>query len=142
MAQKRISEEFLDGIYEAYTLLMTDQIFLRLLDENSTVTNVYQETPNKKYLPPIQLYGKLDGSREQGEEYVEGVNDLIQITIPTKSLLINGVDISPQNYETLQKGVMSYKGIDYEIKMVVPKTNIDDVFQFYTFHCEKPKVRR
>lgn len=142
MAQKRISEEFLDGIYEAYTLLMTDQIFLKLLDEDSTVTNVYQETSNKKYLPPIQLYGKLDAYREQGEEYVEGVNDLVQITIPTKGLLINGVDISPQNYETLQKGVISYKGIDYEIKRVVPRTNIDDVFQFYVFHCEKPKVRR
>ena len=49
---QRISEEFLDGIYEVYSTLMTDQIFLKLLDEENTDTNVYDETPKKVYLEP------------------------------------------------------------------------------------------
>ena len=58
LAQKRISEEFLDGIYEIFSLMMTDQIFLKLIDKGKTPTNVYGETKNKNYLEPIQLVGK------------------------------------------------------------------------------------
>lgn len=142
MAQKRLSEEFLDGIYEAFSIMMTDQIFLKLLDEESTTTNVYSETKNKIYLAPIQLIGKFSMSKAPGEEVVEGIQDYVTVTIPTKSLLLKGVDISPNNYSTLEKGAINYKGIDYSIIRVNPRTNIDDVFQFYDFYCEKPKTRR
>lgn len=142
MAQKRLSEEFLEGIYEVYSTLMTNQIFLKLLDEDSTDTNVYEETTQKKYLDPIQLVGKFSLSMEQGEQVVEGIQDYVTATIPTKSLLDNNVDITPENYETLKKGAISYKGVDYNIVQVRPTVNIDDVFQFYVFYCEKPKVRR
>lgn len=138
----RLSEEFLNGIYEVYSTLMTNQIFLKLLDEDSTDTNVYDETTQKKYLDPIQLVGKFALSMEQGEQVVEGIQDYVTATIPTKSLLDNNVDITPENYETLKKGAISYKGVDYNIVQVRPIVNIDDVFQFYVFYCEKPKVRR
>lgn len=142
MAQKRLNEEFLEGIYEVYSTLMTNQIFLKLLDEDSTDTNVYEETTQKNYLDPIQLVGKFALSMEQGEQVVEGIQDYVTATIPTKSLLDNNVDITPENYETLKKGAISYKGVDYNIVQVKPIVNIDDVFQFYVFYCEKPKVRR
>lgn len=142
MAQKRLNEEFLEGIYEVYSTLMTNQIFLKLLDEDSTDTNVYEETTQKNYLDPIQLVGKFALSMEQGEQVVEGIQDYVTATIPTKSLLDNNVDITPENYETLKKGAISYKGVDYNIVQVRPIVNIDDVFQFYVFYCEKPKVRR
>ncbi|MBR2724089.1 MAG: hypothetical protein IKB72_01420 [Ruminococcus sp.] len=142
MAQKRLNEEFLEGIYEVYSTLMTNQIFLKLLDEDSTDTNVYEETTQKKYLDPIQLVGKFALSMEQGEQVVEGIQDYVTATIPTKSLLDKNVDITPENYETLKKGAISYKGVDYNIVQVRPIVNIDDVFQFYVFYCEKPKVRR
>ena len=141
MAQ-RISEDFLDGIYEIYTSMMSNQIFLKLLDETNTVTNIYEETKHKKYLEPIQLVGKISFSSIQGKEDVEGNQDSVVVTIPTKSLLLKGVDISPQNYSTLEKGAIHYDGVDYEIKQVNPTTNIDNVFQFYVFYCEKPKTRR
>lgn len=142
MAQKRLNEEFLEGIYEVYSTLMTNQIFLKLLDEDSTDTNVYEETTQKNYLDPIQLVGKFALSMEQGEQVVEGIQDYVTATIPTKSLLDNNVGITPENYETLKKGAISYKGVDYNIVQVRPIVNIDDVFQFYVFYCEKPKVRR
>lgn len=142
MAQKRISEEFLEGIFEVFATMMTDQIFLKLLDEKTTVTNIYEESKQKKYLEPIQLVGKFSLSRSQGEEVVEGNQDYVTANIPTKSLLDNHVDISPKNYSTLEKGVIHYDGVDYEIKQVRPTTNIDGVFQFYVFYCEKPKTRR
>lgn len=142
MAQKRLNEEFLEGIYEVYSTLMTNQIFLKLLDEDSTDTNVYEETTQKKYLDPIQLVGKFALSMEQGEQVVEGIQDYVTATIPTKSLLDKNVDITPENYETLKKGAIRYKGVDYNIVQVRPIVNIDDVFQFYVFYCEKPKVRR
>lgn len=141
MAQ-RLSEEFLNGIYEVYSTLMTNQIFLKLLDESNTDTNIYEETKKKQYLDPIQLVGKFSLSMEQGEQVVEGIQDYVTATIPTKSLLDNGVDITPQNYDTLNKGVIEYKGVEYEIEKVKPTVNIDDVFQFYVFTCKKPKVRR
>lgn len=142
MTQKRISEEFLEGIYEIYSEMMTNQIFLKLLDEKGTVTNIYEETKSKKYLEPLQLVGKFALSVEQGEEDVEGIQDYATATIPTKSLLDNNIDITPQNYDTLKKGVIHYDGVDYVIKQVKPMTNIDNVFQFYVFYCEKPKTRR
>lgn len=142
MAQKRLSEEFLEGIYEVFDILMTDQIFLKLLDEKNTVSNIYKETVNKKYFEPIQLVGKFSMTVEQGEEVVEGTQDYVTVTIPTKSLLDNNVDITPQNYDTLEKGVIVYKDVEYTIAKITPKTNIDDVFQFYVFYCEKPKTRR
>lgn len=141
LRNERISEEFLDGIYEVYDTLMTDQIFLKLLDESSTVTNIYEETPSKVYLTPIQLVGKFSMSPEQGEQVIEGVQDYVTATIPTKGLIKANVDLSPSNYSTLEKGAINYKGVDYEIKIVKPTVNIDDVFQFYVFYCEKPKVR-
>lgn len=142
LAQKRISEEFLDGIYEAYSLMMTNQIFFKMLDEKSTIKNIYDETKTKKYLEPIQLVGKVVLSVEQGEQPIEGIQDFATVTIPTKSLLDNNIDITPQNYETLKKAVIEYKGVDYEVTEVKPTTNIDDVFQFYVFSCKKPKIRR
>ena len=142
MASKRLSEEFLDGIYEIFSAMMTDQIFLKLLDDTNTVTNIYEETKHKKYLEPLQLVGKFSLTMGQGEENVEGIQDYATATIPTKSLLDKNVDISPQNYDTLKKGVIHYDGVDYEIKQVRPTTNIDNVFQFYVFYCEKPKTRR
>lgn len=142
MAQKRISEDFLEGILEVYSTMMTDQIFLKLLDESNTITNIYEETKQKKYLEPIQLVGKFSFSLSEGEEVVESTQLFATAKIPTKSLLDNNIDISPQNYSTLEKGVIQYKGVDYEIKQIKPTTNIDDVFQFYEFGCEKPKTRR
>lgn len=142
MAQKRLSEDFLEGIYEVYSTLMTDQIFLKLLDEDSTVTNIYEETKEKKYLAPIQLVGKFTYSVSQGEQEVEGNQEVVTVNVPTKSLLDKGVNLAPENYKTLEKGVISYEGVDYEIKQVKPTTNIDNVFQFYVFYCEKPKNRR
>lgn len=138
----RISDEFLNGIYEVFSTLMTNQIFLELLDEENTETNIYDETPKKQYFDSIQLVGKFSMSMEQGEEVVEGIQDYATVTIPTKSLLENNVDISPQNYDNLKKGTIVYKDVRYEIKEVVPTVNVDDVFQFYNFYCEKPKVRR
>lgn len=142
MAIKRLSEEFMEGVYEVYSIAKTNQIFLKLLDETNTVTNIYEETKHKKYLEPIQLVGKFEFSIVQGEEDVEGNQDYITVTIPTKSLLNNNIDITPQNRYILEKGAIHYEGVDYEIKRVIPKTIIDSVFQFYVFYCEKPKTRR
>lgn len=137
-----IAEQFLDGIQEVYSTLMTNQIFLKLLDEEHTVTNVYDETTAKLYQTPIQLVGKFSLSSEQGEQPVEGIQDYVTATIPAKELIDKSVPHTPQDYDTLRKGVISYKGVDYQIIDVKPTVNIDDCFQFYAFQCEKPKVRR
>ena len=142
MAQKRISEEFLDGIYEAFSVLMTNNVYLKLLNKEESKPNVYQEIKTKHYQDPIQLVGKFTLSSDQGEQDVEGKQSYVTVTVPTKSLIERGVNITPDNYKTLEDGVINYEGVDYEIKQVVPRTNIDNIFQFYVFYCEKPKVRR
>ena len=139
----RVSEEFLDGIYEVYSVLMTDQIYFRFLDEKSTIVNeVYDETITKNYSDPLQFVGKVVLNVEQGAEEVEGTSYDLVATIPTKSLINEYVDFTPENYHVLEQGIITYKGVDYIVHTVKPKTNIDDVFQFYDFYCEKSKVRR
>lgn len=137
-----IQEQFLDSIQEVYATLMTNQIFLKLLDEENTDTNVYDETGDKKYLTPIQLVGKFALSSNEGEEVVEGVQEFVVATIPTKELITKSVPHTPQDYDTLRKGVISYKSVDYTVVDVKPRVNIDDCFMFYDFVCEKPKIRR
>lgn len=137
-----IQKQFLDSIQEVYATLMTNQIFLKLLDEENTDTNVYDETGDKKYLTPIQLVGKFVLSSNEGEEVVEGVQEFVVATIPTKELITKSVPHTPQDYDTLRKGVISYKSEDYTVVDIKPRVNIDDCFMFYDFVCEKPKIRR
>ncbi len=136
-----IRDAFIDGIHEAFSILMTDQIYLKLLDKEKTSVNIYGETKEKVYLPAVQLIGKIDFSTDFGEEDVEKMQEYITVTIPIKELIDKGIPYTPQNYEYLREGAISYKDVDYAVYDIRPRVNIQDTFMYYDFICEKPKVR-
>lgn len=131
-----IQNAFLDGLEEVFSIMFTDKIKLSLLDEESTSTNVYDETTEKVYKPQIPLVGKITTTFEQGENPIEGVQIDAIITIPTKQLISNQVPHkSDLDLETLKKGKMSYGDFEYLVDKVVPKILVADMWQMYDFYC-------
>lgn len=139
-----VKEEFLNGIHEVFSEFFSEEkILLKMLDEEETETNVYDEPiEGKKYRDPIKLIGKVSLTPSEGEQDVESIQYSATFKIPTKELILKEVPHSPEDFETLLQAVIEYDGVDYEIEKVNPETNINDSYMFYTFHCTKPKVRR
>lgn len=136
-ADLNIQNAFLDGMEEVYKTLFTEEIEFAFLDEESTKTNIYGETSEKVYLEPIKLIGKATTNFEQGEQPVEGIHVDCVITIPTKQFITNEIPRSTfADFERLRKGKFFYKGYEYLVKKVEPRTLIADEWHFYTFYCE------
>lgn len=140
MADLSIQNAFLDGIEEIFSIMFTDRLQLRLLDEESTQTNIYEETTNKVYLDPIQLIGRIQTTFTQGENPVESVQIDAVITIPTKQLITKEIPHeTEEDLETLKKGKFAYDGFEYLVEKVVPKTLVADKWQMYSFECRVEK---
>lgn len=136
MADLSIQNAFLDGMEEVYGALFTDVLTFSFLDEEKTKTNIYGETQEKVYSDPIQLIGKVNTDFKQGEQPVEGVHIDCTVTIPTKQLITNNIPrTSEDDIEKLKKGKFTYKGYDYLIALVSPRTLIADEWHFYVFSC-------
>lgn len=141
MANLEIQNAFLDGIEEIYSIMFTDRLFLSLMDEENTVTNVYDETPEKVYHEPIQLIGRIRTSVEQGENPVESLQVDAVITLPTKQLISNEITHETwEDLETLRKGKFKYDDIEYLVNEVRPNTLVADKWQMYNFYCSKDKL--
>lgn len=140
MADLDIQNAFLDGIEEVFSLMFTNRLSLRLLDEESTKTNIYEETPDKVYRDPIALIGRIQTTFNQGEDPIESVNIDAVITIPTKQLISNQIPHETrEDLETLKKAKFIYDDFEYLVDKVVPKTLVADKWQLYDFMCHVDK---
>lgn len=140
MADLTIQNAFLDGIEEIFSIMFTDRLQLSLLNEEATQTNIYEETPNKVYLDPIQLIGRIQTTFTQGENPVESVRIDAVITIPTKQLITKQIPhLTDEDLETLKKAKFAYDGFEYLVEKVVPKTLVADKWQMYSFECRVDK---
>lgn len=136
MANLEIQNAFLDGIEEVFQIMFTDVAELRLLDEENTKVNVYNETLEKVYKEPVNLVAKVTTTFTQGELYVESVKIDAVFSIPTKQLITNEIPHeTSEDLELLKKAKFTYKGFDYLIKKVTPKTLVADMWQVYDFEC-------
>ena len=136
MADLDIQNAFLDGIEEIFSIMFTDRLMIMLLDEESTIPNIYGETTDKVYLDPIPLIGRITTTFKQGDIPVEGVNIDAVITIPTKQLITNQIPhMTDEDLEILKRGKFSYDGFEYLVDKVVPKTLVADKWQMYEFWC-------
>ena len=135
-----IQNAFLDGLEEAYTIMFTDKINLSLLDEESTRTNVYDETTEKVYKPPIPVVGRITTTSTQGEDPIEGVRLDAVITIPTKQLITKQIPHqTDKDLEILKKAKFSYGGFEYLVEKVTPRTLVADMWHMYDFNCRVDK---
>ena len=140
MADLTIQNAFLDGIEEIFSIMFTDRLQLRLLDEEATQTNIYEETTDKVYLDPIPLVGRIQTTFEHGENPVESVNIDAVITIPTQQLITNQIPHETESdLEVLKKANFVYDGFEYLVEKVVPKTLVADKWQMYYFNCRVDK---
>lgn len=136
MADLTIQNAFLDGIEELFSIMFTDRLQLRFLDEEATQINIYEETTNKVYSDPIQLIGRIKTTFTQGENPVESVQIDAIITIPTKQLITKNIPHeTDSDLETLKKAKFAYDGFEYLVEKVVPKTLVADKWQMYDFEC-------
>ena len=140
MADLEIQNAFLDGIEDIFSVMFTDRLKLRLLNEEATQTNIYEETTDKVYFDPIPLIGRIQTTFTQGENPVESVQIDAVITIPTKQLITNKIPHeTDSDLETLKKAKFAYDGFEYLVEKVAPKTLIADKWQMYTFECRVEK---
>lgn len=141
MADLEIQNAFLDGLEEIFSIMFTDRLQLRLLDEESTLLNIYdEESTEKVYLEPIQLIGRIKTTFNQGENPVEGIQINAVVTIPTKQLITKNIPHQTDNdLETLKKAKFIYDGFEYLIDEVNPKTLVADKWQMYDFECHVDK---
>ena len=141
MADLEIQNAFLDGLEEVFSIMFTDRLQLRLLDEESTEVNIYgEDTTSKVYLEPIQLTGRIRTTFTQGENPVEGVQIDAVVTIPTKQLITKDIPHqTDSDLEILKKAKFSYDGFDYLVEKVTPKTLVADKWQMYDFACRVDK---
>lgn len=137
-----ISQAFLDGMNETFSILFNNKIKFYYMDEELTVPDkLYRETDKKVYKEPINLVAKIVTNFEKEELPVMDKKIDAIITVPTKQLIINNIPVETYaDLETLSKGKISYKQIEeYKIELVRPKVLIDDEWQFYDFFCYVPK---
>lgn len=140
MADLSIQNAFLDGIEEVFSIMFTDRLELRLLDEKNTKVNVYEESLEKVYKDPVSLIGRIQTTFSQGEEPIEGVQVDAIVTIPTKQLITKEIPHkTEEDLEVLKKGKFVYDGIEYMVDRVVPKTLVADIWQMYDFVCRIDK---
>ena len=140
MADIDIRNDFVEGMNEVFTALFNDGseiddgLFLYLLSENNT-TNIYGEQKYKKYKAPKLLVcsARMKSLTEENDvsEGKEGIN----FTIPVKSLIDNGFDLTREGIDKMYKGVIKFHDVFYKIDMVTPSTYVEDTYLFYKFSC-------
>ena len=138
---KRIHQEFLEGIYEVYSVVFTDgkndgiELY-RLSDSN--YSGFYKELKVKKYKKPVLLVAKAVSAIQPSE--VEVQNDVLDVPtfiVPYKSLLDNNVSCQTEDdWNYLNRSFIKFHEAYYEVKSTKPGVFIEDSFMTITFVCE------
>jgi hypothetical protein len=131
-----ISDAFLEGMQELYSIMFTKEIYLSLLKEEVDL-NIFRETEEEEYHDPIAITGKVAVSTESADEReaLENVKYDFIFTIPTKELIDKSIPHRPQDFLLLKKAKITYQNVSYDINYVQPTTNIEGVYLFYMFYC-------
>lgn len=133
-----VQRSFLEGTKEIYENMMSEDIFIYFMSEDTEV-NVYGESVGKKYKEAIPLWGKISVTRGSGETDFEKNICRASVVVPTKDLIDKGIDYSPQNYDVIKQAILSYQGVLYQIEEISPLTNVANVFLFHRFDCSEVK---
>lgn len=141
MANKEIQNAFVDGIHEVFTTLFnegtTDGVYFYPFNPNCKTDNVYKERIGKKYLNPILLVAKVEITGVDPQDATRVLTHRGKFRVTYKSLRDNSIDVSLTNLKELEKGLMKYKDMVFEILKIEPQTYVEDVFLTYEFHCKE-----
>lgn len=142
MADLSIQRDFIEGVQEVFTTLLTDGVNdgvdLFLLS-TKTKPNVYQEQKYKLYQQPKRLVVQARLNPTQEGEDVKAIKDKAEFVVPLKSLQDNSLDVTNAGLDVMRKGVLLFHGVYYRIDNISPKAYVEDVFLLYTFQCTEEK---
>lgn len=137
-----IQQAFQDGIEEVFaTLLCSNSLFLYFLDEEKTITNIYEETEQKVYEEkPYELIAKVEYMHPKGSAPEETVIRKATIRVPTKQFTTLGIPfLAEEDWERMRKAKFVYEGTEYLIDEVKPMTLVANLWQFFEFQCTEDK---
>ncbi len=137
MADLEIQNAFLEGINEVFSIMFTDKCKLYFLDTESTETNVYNETPEKRYKEPIEIVAKVvpSVSSENDDAFFKDSN-ACTVIIPSKQLIDNGIPFSTSgDFEEFSRCKVEYGGYSYRVTSAYPKTLVADMYQIVELSC-------
>ena len=140
MADARIRNDFLVGMQEAFNILLSngsegiDGVFIYLLSDTTT-TNIYGETRQKAYLPPVLVPCGAHLNPTQGSESVEAIKNIPEFSITRKDLTDRGFSVDEHGLDILRKAMLKFHDVFYKVDNVEPTSYVEDVFLFYHFKC-------
>jgi hypothetical protein len=140
-----VGKDFYDGVYEIYQEIYTEEISISLLDTvNTVVDEVYHESDNKVYLPPILLLGKVaEGDFKESDIPIEQVKFNMLFTVPTKEMEVKKVPfITDEEISNLKKAKFTYNGVKYIVQYIAPTTRIGGTYLTFKFYCLKEPIKR
>ena len=131
-----IQKAFLSGLQTIYKELF-QYGYIRFLDTTSTeVDDVYGETNQKVYEPPIKILCHFVRSRTKDKDPVKETDEKVTIKVPVKELQDNGIPFETrEDLKVLRQAVIIFNNEAYQIDEVNTKSMVAGQFLVISFDC-------
>lgn len=122
---KAVNRAFQKGLQLIYKE-MFQYIYLRFMDEKATkIDDVYAETKDKVYKPPIKLLGHYVRERSYDQSPVLKTDERETFKIPVQEFYDHNIGFKTlEEIEALRKAVIQFGGHTYKIDEVNPRSVI------------------
>jgi hypothetical protein len=127
--------KFINGTQKVFSKLMANDILYYSLSDETAKSNVYDESFIRGYRDPVYLTGRMINQDTDSPTPVKAQKEMAEFIFPYKTFLLNKIDISLENLDTVKQGIVEYVDAKYEIRYIKPTTFVTGVFLFYKFEC-------
>ena len=131
-----VQKAFLSGLQIIYKELF-QYGYIRFLDTASTeVDDVYGETNQKVYEPPIKILCHYVRDRAKDTDPIKETDEKVTIKVPIKELQDNGIPFETHNdLKSLRQAVIIFNSEAYQIDEVNTESMIAGQFLVISFDC-------
>ena len=131
-----VQKAFLSGLQTIYKELF-QYGYIRFLDTSSTeVDDVYGETNQKVYKPPIEILCHFVRSRTKDKDPVKETDEKVTIKVPVKELQDNNIPFEThEDLRALKQAVIVFNREAYQIDEVDTKSMVAGQFLVISFDC-------
>ena len=131
-----VQKAFLSGLQTIYKELF-QYGYIRFLDTSSTeVDDVYGETNQKVYKPPIEILCHFVRIRTKEKDPVKETDEKVTIKVPVKELQDNNIPFEThEDLRALKQAVIVFNREAYQIDEVDTKSMVAGQFLVISFDC-------
>lgn len=131
-----VQKAFLSGLQTIYKELF-QYGYIRLLDTSSTeVDDVYGETNQKVYKPPIEILCHYVRIRSKDTDPVKETDEKVTIKVPVKEFQDNNIPFEThEDLRVLKQAVIIFNREAYQIDEVDTKSMVAGQFLVISFDC-------